>query len=73
MEDTLRPKLAQFLADRSKIPVYGPDIGTNGCNVITADDCCGCGLYIMRWDTATLGDWPTEADGFSKHQLKNKR
>lgn len=73
MEDTLRPKLAQFLADRSKIPVYGPSIGAGGCNVITADDADDRGLYIMQWDAATLGDWPTEADGFSAHQLKNKR
>ena len=71
--DTLRDQIALLLALRSKIPVYGHTLRVNGCNVITADDSDDRGLYIMQWDAETLGPWPTKANGFSAHQLKNKR
>jgi len=68
----MKEKISQLLQSRGKEMILGPTIGFRGCNVILADSMDGRGIWIAQWDTAALGDWPTEADGFSADQLRNK-
>ena len=68
----MKEKLSEFLRSKGKELVLGFSIGVQNCNVILADSLDGRGIWIAQWDTGSLGDWPTEADGFSADQLRNR-